>query len=497
MALLSVTCPSEPADQSYWNPCMGRYSNLWYTLVCASSSIADFKYLVQVNYCGLTAGSVTQSFPTIYAVPPRPVTGNGFFDSHEAISSLLSYDLQPTLAGFGTTSNSAINTNINYGFSFNPGLTFSDTLWNAGNWLGLTFSQAHGLTTNDIIVINKNNKTLNGQYDGTASVTSTTTYSIITDRQFGSSSVAETGLITSLTRWPSISYTTTFTAFNATRQYNQVALPFDQLYTQNYSQAPFLTNYPFNVGTSKQSAKKVFTNDNETLSFINDGTDVSNSVYTLTVNTYNNDPKFGGATAGGTAYYAYNPYIYGWDSRVDVGVGPNNLKNIGIMVAGYNYYKVSLGTASSRYCYGSAVYNIVDNCSPWTNIRIAFLNKLGGFDYMNFNYKSKNTIQTEKTMFKRQLSPGYSVGQREDTVLSTKSYDLWTASTEWITEAEGTWLKELIQSPEAYIVDDTNNTTIPIIVSDTSYEVKSQLLEKLFCFTLNYKMAFQTSTQGN
>lgn len=471
-----------------WTPCEGRYGNLWYEFDCASSSVTDFKYVMTVktynDYTGTTTSLAT------YKVPPRPTTGYGWFDAATPISTQLTYDFYPTTNGFQARHNSSTKVTLNYGFQYNPGLTFSDTVFESG-YLGLTFAVPHNMVVGDIIVINKDNKTLDPSYDGTASVLAiVNSYEIKTSKSYLSATTLESGSIDSLLRITGT--TSAVNAFNGTRQYTQVNTDFSD-YVQNVTDAPFLTNYPFNQNTaSTRHFKKVFSGSYDVLSFLHDGSANQLNVFKYAVDPYiNPGASFSTATASLSSTY----------KRIDVGVGPGNLGLSGITFSATDkYYKITLsnGVPTGTSTRGTALYNIVDNCSPWTTTQMAFMNQLGGFDYMNFNWKSKNTLNTAKTEFKKQLVPGYSMGAREDSVLSSKSTDMWQASTEWITEKEANWLKELLISPEVYLVDLTgNNNNIPIIITDTSYEVKSHLMEKLFAFTVNYKYAFQIGSQGN
>jgi hypothetical protein len=73
---------------------------------------------------------------------------------------------------------------------------FVDTLWSSGGKVGLTFSEKHKLATGDILTINKTDKTINPEYDGTASVTSVVNeYHIVTDLNWGQNSTLESGTV--------------------------------------------------------------------------------------------------------------------------------------------------------------------------------------------------------------------------------------------------------------------------------------------------------------
>jgi hypothetical protein len=79
--------------------------------------------------------------------------------------------------------------------SFYPEYIFRDTLWTNGN-VGLSFSTPHGFLLGDLIVIDKDNKTINLDYDGTASIIEIISDKyIVTDIPWGTDTTLETGLV--------------------------------------------------------------------------------------------------------------------------------------------------------------------------------------------------------------------------------------------------------------------------------------------------------------
>lgn len=79
--------------------------------------------------------------------------------------------------------------------SYYPEFRFNDTLWTDGS-VGLSFSTPHGFLQGDIIIIDKDDKTINSYYDGTASITEIINdYYVVTDIPWGSNSVLEAGRV--------------------------------------------------------------------------------------------------------------------------------------------------------------------------------------------------------------------------------------------------------------------------------------------------------------
>jgi hypothetical protein len=79
--------------------------------------------------------------------------------------------------------------------SFYPEYIFRDTIWTNGN-VGLSFSTPHGFSLGDLIVIDKDNKTINLDYDGTASIIEIISDNyIVTDIPWGTDTTLESGLV--------------------------------------------------------------------------------------------------------------------------------------------------------------------------------------------------------------------------------------------------------------------------------------------------------------
>jgi hypothetical protein len=80
-------------------------------------------------------------------------------------------------------------------YSTYPEYTFNDTLYTDGS-VGLSFSTPHDFLLGDLIIIDKDDKTLNDYYDGTASITEIIDdLYVVTDIPWGSNSVLESGRV--------------------------------------------------------------------------------------------------------------------------------------------------------------------------------------------------------------------------------------------------------------------------------------------------------------
>lgn len=139
-------------------------------------------------------------------------------------------------------------------------------------------------------------------------------------------------------------------------------------------------------------------------------------------------------------------------------------------------------------------YVIDTSCNKYTTVRVQFLNRLGGWDYFNFNLVSKKTIDITRNTYKKVLPYNYSIGDRQTTIIDmdgTLNYEL---NSDWVGDATSTWLEELVTSNEIYMIDSNGNAR-PVQMVENSVEVKKQVNEKLFNYTYNFTSSYELNTQ--
>jgi hypothetical protein len=208
--------------------------------------------------------------------------------------------------------------------------------------------------------------------------------------------------------------------------------------------------------------------------------------------------------------YGFNIVAGGTQAKIAVGTdgqgGSLTFDNMSILSA-------ATVAASKTYKY------VIDrnNCN-YIPYRLLFMNELGGTDFYNFKLDSKQTFNTQKTEFKKTLdwdyafdtvrsgSSGYNMGPRGRTILSQKVTQQITITSDWITEKESIWLRELITSPEVYVIQSrkpyefydnaTELISVPIIITDTSWQVKTYTRDKLFNVQVTFEFANNIRVQN-
>ncbi len=179
----------------------------------------------------------------------------------------------------------------------------------------------------------------------------------------------------------------------------------------------------------------------------------------------------------------YNaPEVNGTFAAVPISSSANYWNYVDVNVSG------SYGTQSYRYEASDEIHR--------EKTRFAFVNKLGAWDYYN-NY---NPVRQRIDISRQQYTaprvdyssrrPSYDISRRGKTVNNSSTDDQFTVDTDYLDQANATWLEELIESPEVYI--QRNGEFIPVMITDTSYTADTNpSRQKLFKYTINFKPSNQ------
>ena len=278
--------------------------------------------------------------------------------------------------------------------------------------------------------------------------------------------------------------------FNGTQQYDEGATAFDDAkYIVNTSSREFLTSFGHGV------ERKLRLGDYHTLAFTNGkffdtlGTantsqldDIQFKFYEsdgtlLQTSTIDNTAANGGYPSSSVDIGANTSQLQG--TLLYAGVGCKNITNGGITIpANTAYYEVTGLNSLSAACTRTYTFRVQDDdCKGYETIRLAYLNRLGGWDYYNFTKKSTRTVNTTQGLMKEnQVSYGNTYAYRQSWRGGAKSYrtnstEIIEANTDFITEDEANVLEELFTSPQVFMQDTTNtvDTFLPVIVTEKSY----------------------------
>ena len=149
------------------------------------------------------------------------------------------------------------------------------------------------------------------------------------------------------------------------------------------------------------------------------------------------------------------------------------------------------------YRYGAGITGVEDrhqSCNKYDNIRLAWRNRLGCWDYMNFRGKSMESIDIKSEEMERVVGSWnsatftYENFDRGRETLFTEAQRKLVVNTDWLNEDEAVWLEECFTSTMVEIVGSTYS--IPVIITDKSYTKKTSLNNKVkIQYTINVEYA--------
>lgn len=259
----------------------------------------------------------------------------------------------------------------------------------------------------------------------------------------------------------------------------------------------FLTKY--------KGTRKVFSTTKGFLYFLNDETHRVNSIL---VTPYD---KNGTALATSSIEQPYNGSSLK-ERLLYVPAAPANLNLIpqsqlfsgtsgSVIPANCAYYTMQMVNNSLSALSEALRFDIVENCSKYPNYPIYFLGQFGNIEVWNFNRRSDKRHAIEKRDYKTALGRftdqyghyGYYDTDRQLTTYYTDVTDTTTLNTDNLSEAELTFLKECVQSPIVYSLE--NGELIPVKIIDSFFESKQKVNDKIFNCTIQIQYASNLELQ--
>ena len=284
----------------------------------------------------------------------------------------------------------------------------------------------------------------------------------------------------------------------------------------------FLTNAP-RVQFVRGSSTAADNVDELTIAFINDGLITDGDVIVKMAIEYYNSA---GGQIGSTKYFTNDTGSGGKATADDVknsllyfGCGTSNLQNqVDVNdaqpsdFADWAYYVIYGADGSGnqetdkyyfyRYGSGATVDDRHQSCSRYDNVRLAWRNRLGAWDYMNF--RGKSTESVDITRSDAGSVPGtwdsatftYNNWDRGKKTLYTEAMRKLTINSDWLNPDEGIWLEELFTSTNVQILAD-NNVVYPVVITDKRYTKKTSVNNKIkIQYTVNLEYANKVRTNS-
>jgi hypothetical protein len=167
---------------------------------------------------------------------------------------------------------------------------------------------------------------------------------------------------------------------------------------------------------------------------------------------------------------------------------PGNIEDVFGLQATWHHYLINFrksgGSAAAR---SIAVFKADDECR-FEKIRLGWTNSRGGWDYFNFTKRSEESYSVERKRY-RKVVGNYGTAD-ETTAFDFNTYDrglterspfvekMMRIRTDFLTEGQFEYLKNLIYSESVYIINPDGSAT-PVLIDSNNYTaVKSRSSRK-------------------
>mgnify|MGYP003133733511 CR=1 FL=1 len=301
----------------------------------------------------------------------------------------------------------------------------------------------------------------------------------------------------------------------------------------------FLTNAP-NVQFVRGSSTSADNVDLMTICFKQGDDDSGNSsiitvgkkIEQIAIQYYDSsDNVIAGTSGGSTVHFFANNTTNGGATAVQstsvdkailyFGCGTKNLETQTLVnlakpsnFSNWAYYKIFGCTSNDVanictkeykfYRYGSSRTGIDDrhqSCSRYDNVRLAWRNRLGAWDYMNF--RGKSTESVDITSEEMESVPGtwdlatfsYNNYERGKETLYTEAKRKLVINSDYLNEEEAQWLEELFTSIDVQIIEDS--IIYPVVITNKTYTKKTSVNDKIkIQYTINLEYANKVRTNS-
>jgi hypothetical protein len=177
---------------------------------------------------------------------------------------------------------------------------------------------------------------------------------------------------------------------------------------------------------------------------------------------------------------------------------------------GSSYYTVTAFKDIAGTQQASIEYTVLltDECSRFEFTEVHFENQLGGVDSYVFTKPNRERQSIQRTQASRPyladdfnsytgVYGGYTNFSNYNAQVDYSKE--FTVSSDWLTDEEFEWLAQMVRSPRLWLRkafetgDGVIDYLVPILVTDTSYNVWKRDFDQLHTLTITYKFTFDES----
>jgi maltooligosyltrehalose synthase len=129
-------------------------------------------------------------------------------------------------------------------------------------------------------------------------------------------------------------------------------------------------------------------------------------------------------------------------------------------------------------------------------VRIAYKNRFGQFDFINFYKRHNNIFNTEQKLYQPQLGTwesstlSYNQFQTKQQRYIVDSTETLQCNTDWLKgDGYNELMKQLLVADEIYwCYDQTNNLVKPLTIRTNSLQFKTGVNDKLIQYTIDFDL---------
>ena len=157
---------------------------------------------------------------------------------------------------------------------------------------------------------------------------------------------------------------------------------------------------------------------------------------------------------------------------------PGNIEDVFGLQATWHHYLITFRNSGGTSCAtGIAVFKAADECR-FDKVRLGWTNSRGGWDYFNFTKRSEESYSVERKRYRKVVGNygtadageafGFNTYDRGLTERSPFVEKMLRVRTDFLTEGQFEYLKNLIYSESVYIINPDGSAT-PVVIDSNNY----------------------------
>ena len=204
----------------------------------------------------------------------------------------------------------------------------------------------------------------------------------------------------------------------------------------------------------------------------------------------------------------------GTQALLYVGVGSGNLNNNNLLTGlNWAYYDVIFTDlfASANPVFKSYRFRKIDNCRPYEQMRLCWVNRYGAWDYYTFTMRNIATVNTKRKFYKPISGDWDSKNGLEylpqhggEQVYNIEQTETLKLETDYITQETALFLEQLFVSPFVGVIRNSGGSTSDgsrtnrfemVKLTTNSYERKKEKNHDLIRYTITVEKSKSNYTQ--